>query len=260
MTSSQAKREFEIRYYLWAISEFQDEIEHSFQNFGSFKTGHVWKLQRFIEKLDRADQLVLASAMLKRFHPDAVRTLNESCSPEEQALRNQLDSFRNRDAGPEIEIAARRRAGEKLKFTSKRKLLKITSQTFQSAFKACSEIDRDEDYDPHLRFQMESGGWVIYTNFWFGRQESLIDYCHGIATKSIFAQKGAKGVYHAQFPMGMMLSFCSWLGICSQTQWKHLQTEDVSVACDALVKHCAHFFEVTPKLLKGLEIDSISEE
>jgi hypothetical protein len=91
---------------------------------------------------------------------------------------------------------------------------------------------------------MESGGWVIYTNFWFGRREPLINYDHGIATKSTFAQKGAKGLYHAQFSVGIMLSLCSWLGICSQTQWEHLLTEDVSVACDALVKHCAHFFEV----------------
>lgn len=260
MTSSQAKTEFQIRYYLWAISEFKEEIEHSFQSFRSFKTGSAWKLQRFMEKLDRADQLLLASGLLKRFHPDAVRALNETCSPEEESLRNRLDAFRRTKAGLELEIAERRQAGEKLKFVGKRKLLNITSQAFQSAFGNSIEIDRDEDHDPRLGFRMKCGPWTIYTNFWFGRKEPIISYFHGIATEKIFTLKGAGDPYESHFPVGMMISLCSWLGISSQTNWEYLQNEDVSVACDALLKLCSRFFEVAPKLLKGLEVDRISEE
>ena|SRR5579859_7462986 len=100
----------------------------------------------------------------------------------------------------------------------------------------------------------------IYTNFRFGRSQSLINYCHGIVTERIFEQRGAKGPYHAQFPVGIMLSFCSWLGICSQTQWEYLQKEDVPIACDALIKNCTRFFDVAPKLLKGIQVNVISEE
>ncbi len=122
MTSSEAKREFQIRYYLWAISEFEQEIEHAFDDFRCFKTGPAWEVQRFMAKLHKADQLLLAHALLKRFHPDAVRALNEACSAEEEALRNRLDAFRLGPSGFELKIAERRRAGEKLKFVSKRKL------------------------------------------------------------------------------------------------------------------------------------------
>ncbi len=260
MTSSQAKREFQIRYYLWAISEFEQEIEDSFEGFRSFKTGSVRQAQRFMEKLEKPEQLLLAHALLKRFHPDAVRTLNETCSPEEESLRNRLDSFRLGPSPLELEIAERGRAGEKLKFVSKRKLLNIVGRTFKNAFSDCNECDRDEDYDPSLRFQMKVGPWIIYTNFWFGRRQPLISYSHGIATQRIFEQKGAENSFQAQFPLAFMISFCSWLGVCSQTMWEYLVDEEVQLACGALVKQSAHFFDVAPKLLKGLEIDTISEE
>ena len=260
MTSYQSKREFQIRYYLWSISEFEQEIENSFTNFRSFKTGPAWETQHFMAKLEKADQLLLAHALLKRFHPDAVRALNENCSPEEEVLRRRFDTSRHVLPRLDLEIAERRRAGEKLKFVSKRKLLKIVGETFKRAFPAVAEYDRDEEYDPNLRFEMKCGPWVIYTHFWFGRGQPLIDYSHGIATERIFEQKGAKGPYQAQFALAFMISLCSWLGLCSQTEWRFLLDGDVHVACDALVQHCGHFFEVAPKLLKGLEIDGISDE
>jgi hypothetical protein len=56
--------------------------------------------------------------------------------------------------------------------------------------------------------------------------------------------------------IGSIISFNSWLGI-SQTEWKHLTNEEVEPACDAVIKHCRHFFEVAPKLLKGLELEKV---
>ena len=43
------------------------------------------------------------------------------------------------------------------------------------------------------------------------------------------------------------------------TAWEYLVDEDVDAACDVAVKFCGHFFEVAPKLLKGIEMDKISE-
>jgi hypothetical protein len=51
VTLAQAKQEFEIRYYLWAISEFEKEIDEGFPNFRSFKTGAVWELNQFMRQL-----------------------------------------------------------------------------------------------------------------------------------------------------------------------------------------------------------------
>jgi hypothetical protein len=40
MAFSEAKKEFDIRYYLWATSDFEREIEESFPNF-QFKSESV---------------------------------------------------------------------------------------------------------------------------------------------------------------------------------------------------------------------------
>jgi hypothetical protein len=60
--------------------------------------------------------------------------------------------------------------------------------------------------------------------------------------------------------LGQNLSFCSWLGITGATRWKYLVNEDVEAACEVAMKFCGHFFEIAPKLLKGLEFDKITSE
>ncbi len=75
-------------------------------------------------------------------------------------------------------IDAMNRAGRKVAFLSKRKLLNITAQRFQSAFGIrCVESGREETGDSRLEFHIKcSGGWIISTHFWFGRGERLLDY------------------------------------------------------------------------------------
>jgi len=83
MNFSEAKRQFDIRYYLWATSEFQREIEESFPVLRSFKAGSAWKTYQFMLQLSKDDQLILARSLLKRFHPNAVKALGEMCSVDE---------------------------------------------------------------------------------------------------------------------------------------------------------------------------------
>jgi hypothetical protein len=148
MTFEKAKKEFEIRYYLWAISEWQKEIDESFPNLRKFKNGAFWETYQVMQQLNKSQQLTLAHGLLKRFHPEAVKSLGENCSREEESLRA-LASF---------------------------------------------------------------------------------------------------------------ISFSAWLGITSQIQWEYLTDEDVDPAYDAVIKHCRHFVDVLPKLLKGLECEKITLE
>ena len=93
MEFSKAKQEFQIRYYLWTSSEWEKEINESFPNLRSFKSGSVWETYQFMRLLDKNEQLILARALLKRFHSDAVKSLGESCSVEEENLRRVRDDF-----------------------------------------------------------------------------------------------------------------------------------------------------------------------
>jgi len=311
-----AKTQFEIRYYLWAISEFEREIEESFPTFGLFKTGSIWETLQFMRLLDRAKQKTLAHALLKRFHAGAV-ALGEATSVEELALRSARDSFWNarrwyqgirqlekdnrmdesrgafyvmRRAGfpvfaefseaddesfrsrldsllasvplsLEEEIGIKKQAGEKIKFISKSKLLKLTAERIQNAFAGqCVESGRQVKGDPFLSFDMKCGDWVLSTNFWFGSSSSLLNYSHVIASSIAVEHHGPKGKYMAPLVMGSNISFASWLGITSQLEWECLTGHEAESACDAATKLCNHFFVVAPKLLKGLDFSALDKE
>lgn len=317
MTFEKAKQEFVLRYYIWAISEWEKEIDESFPNFRSFKAGSIWETHQFMQQLNRNEQLTLAHGLLKRFHPDAVKALGESCSAEEETLRAKRDVFfrvrqqyqfvQQLEKGGQFDvaqfwiqrlraevtnvpgvaffdddkslllqldavfqqipltfeeqIAMRKQAGEKIKFASKRKLQKSITEKFQAAFgDQCIDHRFDDEFDLSSNFDMKCSGWIVSTNFWFGRCESLINYSHGISSPT--------RIHHAENPeitapamvLAQMVSFSSWLGITSQIQWEYLINEDVEPTCDIVIKHCRHFFEAAPKLLKGLEFDKITPE
>jgi hypothetical protein len=260
MTFSEAQQEFRNRIYLWAISEFDREIGGGFPDLQEFKKGAAWEVLQFMQTLEKSTQIALSRSLLKRFHPEATKALDKSCSIEEQSICRSLDRFRH-DVGVS-EINAGKEVGERIKFMSKRKLLKLTGQRFQDSFGSqCVESDRVSAGDPSLTFQVRcSGGWIISTHFWFGRGETLLDYSHGVFSESKFQHHGPKGPYMASLVIGSMLSFCSWLGICSQTQWEHITSdEEANHACDAVIKLSKRFFEVAPKLLNGLEVEKITE-
>lgn len=43
MTFRKLQEEFQVRYYLWATSEWEREIEQSFPSLRTFKTGSPWE-------------------------------------------------------------------------------------------------------------------------------------------------------------------------------------------------------------------------
>jgi hypothetical protein len=314
MIFSEAKKEFQVRYYLWAISEWEKEIEDLFPNLRSFKAGTVWETHQFMQQLPKGDQLILAGSLLKRFHSDAVKTLGESMSPEEQSLRDRRDNFfrirglsqavqRLRNDGQsdlagelfklfradalqiveklcfddetllaqldviykkvpqsfEDQIGARKMAGEKIKFSSKRKLQKAMEKKFQDVFGGqYFDFTYDDIGDLASWFRMKCGSWIISTNFWYGRGQGLIEYSHTISSGHDVEQQGSKGTYWGPLVLSTCISFTARLGITSQTQWEYLSGEEIEPTCDNVISHCRHFFEVAPKLLKGLEFEKIT--
>jgi len=313
MTVLQAKQEFQVRYYHWALSEFEKEIDALFPVLRTFKCGEVWRLYQFMEELDRDEQSVLARGLVKMAHKEAVEAIDECISAEEKALHSkyyafwriwelhqfmqQLDSsqelndqvismhdreiaqilgkdwrcdkkplrsrldevFENIPPAFETELAVRRRKGEQISFASKRKLQKAVTKSFNDAFGGqCTNFRFIDKIDPSSGFDMICCGWTISTQFWFGRRESLISYTHLIASPTRVANPDNPEITTPAMLLANCLSFGRWLGIPGQ--WEYLTDEEVKPACDAAVKLCGHFFEVVPKLLKGLEFEIIGEE
>jgi hypothetical protein len=256
MTFSKAKREFDIRYYLWATSEFEKEIEESFPTLRLFKAGGAWKTHQFMLQLSKSDQLALARSLLKRFHPNAVKALGETCSTEEESLRSRRDASTNNILSFGEEIRARKNAGEQIKLASKRKLRKVMTAKFKAAFgHECIGL-ACVDEEPDLRFKIKRSGWIINTFFDFGRSQTILNYSHNIESEKTFPYRGGE----VGMGMGAMMSFNSYLGISSQTQWHYITDEEIEPRCATALKLCAHLFDVLPKLLKGLECETVTPD
>jgi hypothetical protein len=248
MTISEAKREFEIRVCYWLHGELKNEINNSFPNLRLFRSGYGWILHHFMQTLDRSDQLTLANAMVKR-NPTYLEASGETMSADEKALWDLFERFLIEPSSIEVEIQARKRAGEKIKLASKRKLRKAAVEKFVAAFGSqCFDMKLGEEWDP--QFHMKCCGWVISSQFYFGRRQPLVTYRHMIVSETRIA--------HPKNPQitgpAMTLSpGVAWL----VNQWEDIVEDHLDSVCNALIKHTGFFFEAAPRLLAGLEFDKI---
>lgn len=322
MTFPKAETEFQIRYYLWAASEWEKEIEQSFPNLRAFKTGSAWQTCQYLQQLGKREQLIVAQGFLKTVHAGAVKTLGQTCSPDEESFRWRCDEFfrireqyqwlkrlegtgqaeearvlfhmlrpdaikllgeydppsaslsrSQQDASLrsqlealfrpvpptfEEELAARRRAGEMLRFVGKRKLQETIMTRFEAAFgDRCIESAYDDVGDPWSSYDMKCCGWILRTHFWFGRQRSLINYSHLIVSPAFIRHPTLPDITSPTLRLALQISFCAWLGIASQFEMAYLTKDDYEPACDRAVELCGHFFDVAPRLLAGLEFKKI---
>jgi hypothetical protein len=310
MEFSKAQQEFQIRYYLWSVSEFEKEIEQSFPNLRLFKAGYAWQKYQFMQLLGKKDQLTLAHGFLKRWHRDAIKLLGEKVTSEEETLvsrcgeffrikeqyqianqlvksgqtdmarfafeqcvrpyaakilgeidfddeeklREKFDAiFCQTPTSFEENLAARKINGERVKFVSKRKLQKVVMEKFKETFSGqIIDSSYDDISDPSSSFDLKCCGWILSTHFWFGRRESLIEYSQTITSPT--------RIKHPDNPIitgpAMLMGNCiSWL---CMNQWEYISAEEMEATCDRVIKSCKCFIEVAPKLLKGLEFETIT--
>ena len=250
MTLLEAQTQFNIRYYRWALIEAEKEVNESFPALWLFKGGLTWDFYQFIRQLRRADQIIFLRGLIKRYHRAAAEALGVSISGEEEALFTQFRNFRP-VGGFERELLKRRKAGEEVKLASKAKLRKAVSARFQQAF---TDQQMGANIAGDLRFEKNSGtGWVVNTDFWFGRQECLISYTHLICSEEKCPDPNFIG------PAKVLASMLCWTGMYN-LEWKYLLDEDVEPACNSVVDLCVQFFDVLPKLLDGLDYDKITHD
>jgi hypothetical protein len=246
MMLSEASREFEARYYGWALSAAEKEAREGFPHLRIFKGGLTWKMYQFTQKLRKEEQLLFVRAYLKRGF-----AIRESLSEEEKALLDRDQVFYMKQRGLELEIRARRRAGEKIKFASKKTLQKAVTEKFMAAFERQGAELGPKNVPNGVGFTTKCAGWVIMTNFDFGRHESYIEYRHLIVGKP--GGVNPDGTVFFPYPV---LAILLWIGF--PIRWEYLLDEDVEVACDSAVEMCRQVFDILPELLRGIERDKVT--
>jgi hypothetical protein len=249
MDISNAQKEFQIRRYLWAKSKAAEEMKDEFPHFWLFKGGTTWKFYQFVRKLNPNEQQLFVSASLKRSHRYAASGLGETTSIEEKSIEERYFKYALRLTDIERELSARKRAGKTTKFASKRKVRNAMIARFQQAFDGQGlEVVEMKGYESPL-LRMKFSGWIVQTNFDFGRTRSLIHYDHLIASEERISNPDAPGW---TAPSLVLASVISWIGL-TRMEWEYLMDADIEPACDSVITLCREFFDELPKLLKGLE-------
>jgi hypothetical protein len=166
--------------------------------------------------------------------------------------KNLLESFKEfawQPSSREFDIASRKRAGEKIKFASKRKLRKTMVSKFIEAYGSqCVDMRISQEWDP--QFHMRCCGWIINTRLVL--KSGVAEYVHVIESEA--------KVPHRNFPQiavpAVELSGGAWL----ECRWYDILDDEVEAVSGEVVKIAGFFLEAAPRLLKGLEFEKIAAE
>jgi hypothetical protein len=101
---------------------------------------------------------------------------------------------------------------------------------------------------------MKFSGWIVQTNFHFGRNRSMISYDHLIASEERICHPTTPGV---TAPAMVLDCLICWIGL-GRMEWDYLTDTDIEPACDSVVTLCREFFDELPNLLRGLEREKIT--
>lgn len=157
---------------------------------------------------------------------------------------------------PHLHLSETGNAGEKIKFVSKKKLQKIVTQKFKDAF-TNKYVECSVDEGHWTAFDIKCGNWMIQTQFSFGNkpsyQQSRVVFWHNICSQ--------KKAPHPAMPeiMYPVIFLCRCVSWPHSRQWEYLKEENVELVCDEIFEYCRRFFEAAPSLLKGLDVEGISE-
>ncbi len=179
------------------------------------------------------------------------RILCDTDSNDQELLVAKLNaSFGSIPASFEEEVKARRAAGDKVTLVSKRKLQKFMTQRFKDAF-AGDYLECEIDEGHWTAFGIKCAGWVLTTQFTFGRQQCQLTHSHSINSEE---KRPHPTIPSIMYPAVTLLRGVGWP--CAW-QWDCIAAQDVELACNETIKYCRYFYEAAPNLLKGLEFDKI---
>ena len=215
----------------------------------------VLRIHFFLRQLEKGNQFESARDLFQFAYPNLKKLLDEIPLETDEDLRLRLDAFFHpAPSNLEEEIDARRLAGEKIRFASKAKIRRAILKQFKAAFGAdCFDL-AIVGMDPELDFKMKWNGWIIITQFDFEVKGRQFDYGHAICSEATIPPHGIPAAILG-FP-----SLTGWLGLRGNTEWQYLMDEDIQPVCNFIIQRCRCFFEVVPKLLKGLEFESLIQD
>lgn len=234
------------------LSAMEESLCRKFDAFS-----HIKGQFRLFEQLRGDGKTTEANIVFEVVCAEAARILFDTDSSNAEFLLAQLDAFFGSiPSSFEEQVEARKQAGEKLRFAAKKKLQKTITRMFKESFAGGFVDFRIDDFkdNPWTSFDIKCSGWILTTQFTFGRQQSFVSHRHSIQSET--------RIRHPQNPSitGPAMTLCSGTAWPCAWSWDYLMNEDVELACNETLRYCRYFYEAAPRLLKGLEFQNIAAE
>ena len=231
MDSQNLGNQFTVAFYRWALEDFRREIREGFPFLRRIKQRYLlFRQLPAIESLPPDDQQQLASALVKRFHAGAARSVGETISAEEWRVYDWYMSDIARIRPEEFRL-------------DPQMLSKVNRKQFAALLKEELEPVLGDDVEPFgqnvWRYWTPIRDLTILTYVDVGGQYHQLMYSQALTTRGT-----------PYTPTGT--SILAWLGISSQTMWNLLTDSDTSETAKSLALLCSHFMHAVPSLLDGL--------
>src|SRR5262245_58016569 len=238
-----ARDEFALRFYQWARDDFRREIREGLQFIASIKGSAALRFIEIWNTLSTREQSILARALLKWAHQEAVEHLGDYRSAEEDELLQRYLTLAREDCQIEREIWKRRFAGQgPVKKINRRRFASLTKEKLKPILGESFQIMGRND----VQFSRTIGSWTVNTRVIVGQPPY---YHHRIVA-----------VDHV-FLWEQPIDILSWLGIPMGLTWNLILDDDDAVgAAISMATVCAHFMRAVPKLLEGVSHDLPPEE
>jgi len=245
-----AQREFNVRYYRWALQDWRREIEQGFPLLKTFKGGPAWYALDMMSRMAIDQQHLFGRALAKRFHRHAVQVTQETVTLNEEEMCRQY--CQRVDLSPsELSLHQRELAGERNVYANVQLLRKLIKAEMQAL-----RLERAEMAATLWRYTTRINEWSVVTEIQTSGASAEVTYSHEIVLADERQSTVLDGgqVVTQFIPLARFVSFNSWLGISSGTKWSGLVDSDLPQTANALSRMCAYFLEAVPKLVSGLTI------
>jgi len=224
-----AKGEFALRYYRWALDQWRPEIDASFPLLRNIPDPICRAAVRILDPMSHDERWRMAQILTKRRHAHAAEALGEPLSLEERALlvkwdRQHTEFWRELDStanhtGPRHKRVALLRAAVR------QSLAPVIGR----------EVVMDQGLLYH--YELSIGRWTITTRLTFNHRDADLLYDHSIRSSedSLYLVRSA--------------SVEKWFGIDAISSWVDVREDAIPGAVSTLVQVCRSFLEAAPELL-----------
>lgn len=253
MTYTEAHTEFSIRLYRWAKTALEKEMLEGFPRFQMTKDWSMLRC-RFFQTLNHQSRTVFGQGLLQMRHQNAVKALGEVISTEAEALMRREEAFRSENNAWARASASEASQGMQT-LATRRDLKKAIADHFWAAFgDECLPPD-PKDNKGGLQFRMACRGWIIKTEFEFGRWDPEITCVHDVWTGKLIT-KDEPQVLFANC-LGFQMNYGNEIGIGSG--WEGIGVDNVDRTCLTVVEHCQRMFDIFPELLEELDLQLLTK-